>query len=55
VFGLIWGVIQIIEINKIQLDKSEGLCNDNLEEKTEETDWMPWTDDKVLELMIETN
>jgi len=54
VFGLIWGIINIIEINKIQLDNSAGLCNDNEEDK-EGNEWMPWTDEDVLALMIKTN
>jgi len=54
VFGLIWGVIQIIEINKIKIEPAVGIVND-CEEDKEGNDWMPWTDDEVLALMIETN
>ena len=56
VFGLIWGVLQILEINKIKIEMVEGarIVNENEDEK-EELAWMPWDNQGCLDMMIKVN
>ena len=56
IFGLIWGVLQTIEVNKIELVHVDDIVNKEAsKEEMERDSFFPWTDEKCLELMQEVN
>jgi len=55
IFGLIWGVLQTIEVNKIELKPVKDIVNVADEEEMARDSFFPWTDEACLELMKKVN
>lgn len=56
IFGLIWGVLQTIEVNKIELVHVDNIVNKEAsKEEMERDSFFPWTDEECLALMQEVN